>query len=165
MKLLASPLPTSPLPPLLHQTISRTLLRVVTNQLPSNRTHGTRYLRFGPDGQLYFGIGSPCPDPCNSRTSPQGLEYSSLYRLNVTSGALIVMARGGRRQTGPDDSVLCNRTLKLMATGGTESSRNGRLCVGFSPSAATSFHQYDKSQQAPTSARNTWQACCMANQL
>jgi hypothetical protein len=44
-----------------------------------------RYMRFGPDGLLYVSIGAPC-DICPTTTSPEGIEFSSIYTLNVSRG-------------------------------------------------------------------------------
>jgi len=33
---------------------------VVFDKLPSDKHHGWKYLRFGPDNKLYFGVGAPC---------------------------------------------------------------------------------------------------------
>ena len=37
---------------------------VVTDALPTHGAHGSKYLAFGPDDRLYFGIGAPC-DHCD----------------------------------------------------------------------------------------------------
>jgi len=33
---------------------------VINDKLPTLEHHGWRYMRFGPDGWLYIGIGAPC---------------------------------------------------------------------------------------------------------
>ncbi|GBF97414.1 sorbosone dehydrogenase [Raphidocelis subcapitata] len=83
-------------------------LEVVTDELPADRWHGERYMRFGPDGLLYVTIGAPC-DVCKERASPSGVVYSSIYTVNVTDPAarrgkapLALYARGLRNVVGLD---------------------------------------------------------------
>ncbi len=76
---------SAPLPP-----------KIVYDQLPSEGHHGWKYLAFGPDGWLYFGVGAPCnvcdkPDP-----------YSSIYRIKPDGSAGEVFARGVRNTVGFD---------------------------------------------------------------
>lgn len=71
---------------------------VVTDQLPNERHHGWRYMRFGPDGWLYLPIGAPC-DVCQ-REEPI---FSSIARLRVDrEPALEVFASGVRNSVGFD---------------------------------------------------------------
>jgi glucose/arabinose dehydrogenase len=67
---------------------------VVYDKLPSDRLHGWKYLRFGPDGYLYVPVGAPCnicerPDP-----------YASILRLKPDGTGLEVFARGVRNTVG-----------------------------------------------------------------
>src|SRR5690606_8502381 len=45
---------------------------VVFDQFPSDRSHGWKYIAFGPDDKLYVPVGSPC-NVCN----PENEIYSS----------------------------------------------------------------------------------------
>ncbi len=69
---------------------------VVYDKLPSNKHHGWKYLRFGPDGKLYSAIGAPCnickPDK----------PYASLFRLNPDGSQFEVIASGIRNTVGFD---------------------------------------------------------------
>lgn len=69
---------------------------VVYDKLPSDKHHGWKYLRFGPDGKLYSAIGAPCnickPDK----------PYASLFRLNADGSQFEVLARGIRNTVGFD---------------------------------------------------------------
>jgi glucose/arabinose dehydrogenase len=69
---------------------------VVYDRLPSDRGHGWKYLRFGPDGWLWFGIGAPC-NVCD-----QGDPYASLARLSADGERFEIYARGIRNTVGFD---------------------------------------------------------------
>lgn len=68
---------------------------VLTDQLPSRTHHGWRYLRFGPDGRLYFGIGAPC----NICDEPG---YAVIKRVNLDGTGMEVFASGVRNTVGFD---------------------------------------------------------------
>ena len=51
---------------------------VVADDLPRERHHGLKTLRFGPDGLLYINIGAPC-NVCE----PRG-EFNTISRLDVS---------------------------------------------------------------------------------
>lgn len=78
-------------------------MKVITDRLPSIVWHGRRYLRFHPrdPGQLYFGVGSPC-DHCETPPSPNGIQFATIYKLDVASGQLSLVARGVRNTVGLD---------------------------------------------------------------
>lgn len=69
---------------------------VVYDKLPSDKHHGWKYLRFGPDGKLYSAIGAPCnickPDK----------PYGSLFRLNPDGSQFEIIAEGVRNSVGFD---------------------------------------------------------------
>lgn len=71
---------------------------VVADDLPRNRHHGLKTLRFAPDGLLYVAIGSPC-NVCQ----PSG-EFGTISRLDPAKpGAKReVFARGIRNSVGFD---------------------------------------------------------------
>jgi glucose/arabinose dehydrogenase len=69
---------------------------LVYGQYPSDRHHGWKFIRFGPDGWLYAQVGAPCnicepPDP-----------YASITRLKPDGSAMEVYARGVRNSVGFD---------------------------------------------------------------
>ncbi|MGR9086864.1 MAG: PQQ-dependent sugar dehydrogenase [Gammaproteobacteria bacterium] len=70
---------------------------VVYDKLPSKRHHGWKYLRFGPDGKLYFGIGAPC-NICD----PENPIFASLLRINSDGSDLEIIAQGIRNTVGFD---------------------------------------------------------------
>ncbi len=70
--------------------------QVVTDAFPTDRSHGWKFIRFGPDGDLYVPVGAPC-NIC-LRDDP----YATIGRLNVTTGVFTVIARGVRNTVGFD---------------------------------------------------------------
>jgi len=70
---------------------------VVYDKLPSDKHHGWKYLRFGPDNKLYTAVGAPC----NICKPPQEI-YTSLIRLNADGSDLEILAGGIRNTVGFD---------------------------------------------------------------
>ncbi len=70
---------------------------VIYDQLPSDRHHGWKYLRFGPDNKLYTAVGAPC-----NICLPKQAIYTSLVRLNADGSEFEIIARGIRNSVGFD---------------------------------------------------------------
>jgi glucose/arabinose dehydrogenase len=70
---------------------------LVYDGLPPGQGHDWKYLSFGPDGKLYFNIGSPC----NACILPEPLE-ATICRINADGSGLEVYARGVRQSVGHD---------------------------------------------------------------
>ncbi len=70
---------------------------VVRDGFPIEAAHGWRYIRFGPDGKLYMGIGAPC-NVCE--VDPD--RYAVILRMNPDGTGLEVFARGVRNTVGFD---------------------------------------------------------------
>ena len=70
---------------------------VVTDDLPSKRWHGWKYLSVGPDGFLYLNVGAPC-NVCESDDS----RFASIVRLDPATGEHSVHAHGVRNSVGSD---------------------------------------------------------------
>ncbi|MBS4049997.1 MAG: PQQ-dependent sugar dehydrogenase [Methylomonas sp.] len=70
---------------------------VVFDKLPSDKHHGWKYLKFGPDGKLYSAIGAPC-NICN----PEDKLYGSLFRINADGSGFQILANGIRNTVGFD---------------------------------------------------------------
>lgn len=70
---------------------------VVFDQFPSERHHGWKYLRFGPDGKLYTSVGAPC-NICN----PEQDIFASLVRMNKEGSGFEIIGRGIRNTVGFD---------------------------------------------------------------
>ena len=70
---------------------------VVAAGLPSERHHGAKFLAFGPDGKLYFGVGAPC-NVCVPDSA-----HGTIERIDVARQAPPeVVARGVRNSVGFD---------------------------------------------------------------
>jgi glucose/arabinose dehydrogenase len=69
----------------------------VYNQFPSDAHHGLRYIRFGPDGKLYVGVGAPC-NVC----VPSKPVYGTICRLNADGTGFEIFASGIRNSVGFD---------------------------------------------------------------
>jgi len=70
---------------------------VVYDKFPSEKHHGWKYLRFGPDGKLYTAVGAPC-----NICKPEQDIYASLVRLNADGSQLEILAHGIRNSVGFD---------------------------------------------------------------
>lgn len=69
---------------------------VVYDKLPSDKHHGWKYLKFGPDGKLYSAIGAPC-NICDP-----GQPYGTLFRVARDGSQFEVIAQGIRNSVGFD---------------------------------------------------------------
>ena len=69
---------------------------IVNDTFPTDRSHGWKFIRFGPDGLLYVPVGAPC----NICASPE--PYASIGRLDPSTGDFEVVARGVRNSVGFD---------------------------------------------------------------
>lgn len=76
---------------------------VVNDTFPSDRHHGWKFIRFGPDGKLYVPVGAPCnicePDPDR---------YAVIMRMNPDGTELETFARGVRNTVGFDWHPMTN---------------------------------------------------------
>lgn len=70
---------------------------VVFDGFPTDLWHGWKYLRFGPDGKLYTGVGAPC-----NICKPADEIYATLVRLNPDGSGLEIFAKGVRNSVGFD---------------------------------------------------------------
>jgi glucose/arabinose dehydrogenase len=70
--------------------------KLVYGKYPTDRHHGWKFIRFGPDGWLYVPVGAPC-NICE-KADP----YSSITRLKPDGSAMEVYARGVRNSVGFD---------------------------------------------------------------
>lgn len=70
---------------------------VIYDHLPSDKHHGWKYLRFGPDNKLYTAVGAPC-----NICKPDQDIYASLVRLNPDGSDFEIIAHGIRNTVGFD---------------------------------------------------------------
>jgi glucose/arabinose dehydrogenase len=68
--------------------------KLVTDKLPGESGHSAKYLGFGPDGLLYFAVGSPCniciPDAA----------HGNIQHMNPDGSDAQIIARGVRNSVG-----------------------------------------------------------------
>ena len=69
---------------------------VISESFPSDRGHGWKFIRFGPDGLLYVPVGAPC-NICE-RDDP----YAAILRMSPDGTGLEIFARGVRNTVGFD---------------------------------------------------------------
>lgn len=72
---------------------------VVYDGLPKKRSHGWKYIRFGPDNRLYVPIGAPC-NICDRTHEDE--RYGTITRLNSDGTGHEIFARGVRNTVGFD---------------------------------------------------------------
>lgn len=69
---------------------------LITNDLPSSRQHGWRYLGYGPDEKLYVAIGAPC-NVCELEE-----RFGTISRLNLDGSEFETHVQGVRNSVGFD---------------------------------------------------------------
>lgn len=70
---------------------------VLNDSFPTDRHHGWKYIRFGPDSLLYVPVGAPC-NVC-VRDDPR---YASITRVRADGTGLEIVASGVRNTVGFD---------------------------------------------------------------
>ena len=70
---------------------------VVFDQLPNDRSHGWKFIRFSPDGKLYVPVGAPC-NICDF--DPK--RYAAIFRMNPDGTGFERFAQGIRNTVGFD---------------------------------------------------------------
>ena len=70
---------------------------VINDTLPTDRHHGWKFIRFGPDGLLYIPVGAPC-NVCLREDK----RYSSILCMKPDGTDLTIFARGVRNTVGFD---------------------------------------------------------------
>ncbi|MCH7768255.1 MAG: sorbosone dehydrogenase family protein [Nitrospinae bacterium] len=70
---------------------------VVNDTFPTDRHHGWKFIRFGPDGKLYVPVGAPCNicEPVEGR-------YGGIFRMEPDGTGLEQFALGVRNSVGFD---------------------------------------------------------------
>ncbi len=80
----------------IESTLDAPKRTLVYGKYPTDKHHGWKFIRFGPDGWLYVPVGAPC-NICD-REPP----YASITRVNPDGSAMEVFARGVRNSVGFD---------------------------------------------------------------
>jgi glucose/arabinose dehydrogenase len=70
---------------------------VVNNSFPTERSHGWKFIAFGPDGSLYVPVGAPC-NICEADPN----RYAVITRMKADGSGLETYARGVRNSVGFD---------------------------------------------------------------
>lgn len=71
---------------------------VVKDDFPVDKSHGWKFIKFGPDGKLYVPIGAPC----NICLRDDDERYASITRMNDDGSESEVFAHGIRNTVGFD---------------------------------------------------------------
>lgn len=72
---------------------------VVTDALPTESAHGSKYLAFGPDDRLYFGIGAPC-DHCDPTTDFEDDRLGTITSMKADGSDIKPYVSGVRNSVG-----------------------------------------------------------------
>ncbi len=99
----------------IESTLDAAKPTLIYGNYPTEKHHGWKFIRFGPDGRLYVPVGAPC-NICE-REAP----YASITRLAPDGSAMEVFASGIRNSVGFDWDP---RTKELWFTD------NGRDMMG-----------------------------------
>ncbi len=70
---------------------------VINDTFPRQRSHGWKFIRFGPDGKLYVPVGAPC-NVCEQDDE----RFGTIMRMNPDGSELEIYARGVRNSVGFD---------------------------------------------------------------
>lgn len=70
---------------------------IIYNSYPDNKSHGWKYIAFGPDNKLYIPVGAPC----NICESSEDI-YAALTRINYDGTGFEIIAKGIRNTVGFD---------------------------------------------------------------
>jgi glucose/arabinose dehydrogenase len=70
---------------------------VISESYPTERTHGWKFIGFGPDDKLYLPVGTPC-NICDSEEDI----YGTISRINIDGSGREIIAHGIRNTVGFD---------------------------------------------------------------
>lgn len=70
---------------------------IVNDRFPRDRSHGWKFIAFGPDGRLYVPVGAPC-----NICEPDENRYAVITRMKPDGTSREVFARGVRNTVGFD---------------------------------------------------------------
>ena len=79
---------------------------LISDEFPSDKHHGWKYISVGPDNKLYVPVGAPC-NICESRDEI----YSTITRMDLDGSNREIFARGVRNTVGftwhPETCEMC----------------------------------------------------------
>jgi glucose/arabinose dehydrogenase len=70
---------------------------IINDRFPTDKHHGWKFIRFGPDGKLYVPVGAPC-NVCEKNEK----QYAVIMRMNADGSDLETYASGVRNTVGFD---------------------------------------------------------------
>jgi glucose/arabinose dehydrogenase len=70
---------------------------IVSDQFPADRSHGWKFIAFGPDSLLYVPVGAPC-----NICEPDPNRYAMISRMKANGSGFETFARGVRNTVGFD---------------------------------------------------------------
>jgi glucose/arabinose dehydrogenase len=92
-------------PNILTRVDNPPLPELFTDNLPDDMHHGWKYIKFGPNDELYVNVGAPC-NVCLEKDP----RYASILRINLESKGQTLVASGVRNSVGfdfnPTDNTL-----------------------------------------------------------
>lgn len=71
--------------------------KIINDTFPTDKHHGWKFIRFGPDGLLYVPVGAPC-NICKSKDP----RYASIMRMKPDGTGLEIFSHGVRNTVGFD---------------------------------------------------------------
>ncbi|MBT8377784.1 MAG: sorbosone dehydrogenase family protein [Ignavibacteria bacterium] len=75
----------------------RPVPEIIRDDFPTERHHGWKFIRFGPDGKLYVPVGAPC-NICDEEDE----RFASITRMNPDGSEFEIFAHGVRNSVGFD---------------------------------------------------------------
>ncbi len=72
---------------------------VLTDALPQEEAHGSKYLSFGPDNKLYFAAGAPC-DHCDPTVDYEDERLGTIMSMNLDGSDITSYVSGVRNTVG-----------------------------------------------------------------
>jgi hypothetical protein len=102
-------------PGIVDNYATRPLPDTLAVSLPSDRWHGWKFIRTGPDRKLYVPVGAPC----NVCKSDQAI-FATILRMNLDGSGLEIFAEGVRNTVGFDWQPGSNGVLWFTDNGRDE---------------------------------------------
>ncbi|MDH5434996.1 MAG: PQQ-dependent sugar dehydrogenase, partial [Gammaproteobacteria bacterium] len=94
----------------IDNNLDKPVSEVFLGGLPDERHHGWKFIRFGPNGQLYFPVGAPCnvcdcevqgDKNCKGKGNTKG-QFSRIFSVDLKTKKITEIAQGVRNSVGFD---------------------------------------------------------------